>query len=112
VTIVAISTPPREIVTAVLATGRLASFTTVPNRPVDEAFAGAVPKAKTATIRSERRRPQVFIPKAYGQYLTSPGRYSSRAGIYLTPLTPMALEASPKTITNQPPWRYKKYLAN
>jgi hypothetical protein len=61
VTTVAMSTPPREIVTEVFGNGLLVSFTTVPKRPVDEALAGAVPKAKIATIRSERRRPQVFM---------------------------------------------------
>jgi hypothetical protein len=57
------STPPREIVTEVFGTGRLRSFTTVPKRPVDDALAGAVPRAKIATIRIERRRPKVFISK-------------------------------------------------
>jgi hypothetical protein len=66
VTTFAISTPPREIVTEVFGTGRLTSFTTVPKRPVDEALAGTEPRAKTATIRIERRRPKVFIAKYYG----------------------------------------------
>jgi hypothetical protein len=63
VTTFAMSTPPRDIVTEVFGTGRLASFTTVPKSPVDEALAGAVPRAKTATIRIDRRRPKVFIVK-------------------------------------------------
>jgi ABC-type enterobactin transport system permease subunit len=76
------STPPREIVTAVFATGLFASFTTVPKRPVEEAFAGAVPKAKIATIRSERRRPQVFMAKAYGQAMTLLGKDFQNSGFW------------------------------
>jgi hypothetical protein len=78
VTTFAISTPPREIVTDVFATGRLASFTTVPKRPVDEALAGTVPSAKTATIRIERRRPKVFIDKYYDGH----PKYSRKSDIH------------------------------